>query len=160
MTLRNEPMPRKIALPLLCAVIAIALPGRTCAQADDKPQRGEFKCGWAVVGHAPNGALHLYYDACQVQRDGSVRFAWILTNYQTEQAYVGKPYLSKLERRAFDCQRSRSALTSLVLRASAMGKGDTLLSRSLSQEQWEFQDAPPGSLGSMVVDQVCQVELK
>jgi Trypsin-like peptidase domain len=116
------------------------------------------QCGWTELGAAADGTIRFYIDYCKITGTGRYRFAWTLEDFKvTQKSETGKYYYkSTVVRDAYDCQTSRIALRAFYHYQSNMGQGAVVGSYPVPENEWAFEDAPPGSVGSLKIETVCK----
>jgi hypothetical protein len=141
---------KTLATPLLVtALMAIAPTGFAQNAAKGK------SCGWTKLGET--GDFVTYIDYCKITSAGRYRFAWIMNDYKfLQKEFLGISYSSNVIKLAHDCQKSRSAGTALYEYHSGMGQGSVVNSQSIPENQWSFDDHPPGSIGELRFETVCK----
>jgi hypothetical protein len=144
-------MKRLLKSLLISALVASAPTVFAQSAANGQP------CGWTKLGEATGDIYVVYMDYCKITSTGRYRFAWTLVDYKEAQKDAGGPYFQSIvTKHAFDCQQSRTAMTAGYNYHSNMGKGPIVFSHSFPENQWKFEDSPPGSAGSYRIETVCK----
>ncbi len=116
------------------------------------------KCGWAFQGVAEVDGSNDYVDHCKISGTGRYRFLWTMNDYKKPQQDVGGRYFysSVATKWVFDCQLLRSAVTAIYYYQGKMTQGSVLDSFSVSENEWDFLDFPPDSIGTFKTEAVCK----
>lgn len=98
-----------------------------------------------------------YLDECEVSRSGKYVFAWILINFKIDAKTGNHLNRSMRSKDSYDCAAGRSANVGYALYAASMGLGSLLLSQSVPESEWKYEDAIPGSPNSKILSKVCSL---
>jgi hypothetical protein len=94
------------------------------------------------------------------RKKGDHRFAWVLLNFkfsntpsQSERRLQSLGAKSQKALYEFDCKNERVRIVSLTIYSDSMGLGRVLEFGSTESPKWQF--APPDSVGSIFLNEVC-----
>jgi Trypsin-like peptidase domain len=116
------------------------------------------RCGWALLSQSEDGNFKYYIDYCKITGTGRYRFSWILYDFKKSQRSPDGQYsyLSDAAKYVFDCQLSRSAITSIYSYQLRMARGKVVDSFSKSEGDWQFLDYAPESVQAHALEVVCK----
>lgn len=115
------------------------------------------QCGWILLNEASNGSFEQYIDYCKITGTGRHRFAWILAAYKQQKRNAsGNFFVSAVTKRAYDCQLSRSAIVAIYQYQNKMAEGALVMSYSLPENEWEYEDHLPSSMAARDIETICK----
>lgn len=111
---------------------------------------------WKFVISNEKKTLDIYITKRASLVEGKFQKTWFLWSYSKPRLLVnGTSFQSSKHLLLFDCISKRSAIRQAIYSNGTIAEGDAVRSISMSDGELEFDDAPPGSLGEAILDQVC-----
>ena len=117
---------------------------------------------WNKIGNMNNEKdepiAQVYFDPATVQRDKSSVLAVVLYSWNDLQQVgtdSGVRYRSAIQLQVFDCDKRVFAIHRFALHKEPMGSGDVVWKDVNPEDQLQFNDVAPGSIGEVVLETVC-----